>query len=167
MVFAASDQRVQPKLVACSRPAGGFYIVPPDTNHSDSVGKSFLDMSSDSNNYSTAQTNSDLDDSDLEYNTYRPWIHAVRGRSTCTANIYHIQEELITEKLEQLDYDDIAKALHTRNLLRQTKVIHISSNKKFVSIQFNTSTMMETFCTEPLKIQDYSVRRQMRQMRTQ
>ena len=35
--------------------------------------------------------------------------------------------------------------------------MQISSNKKFVSIQFNTSTMMETFCTEPLKIQDYSV----------
>ena len=92
-------------------------------------------MSSDSNNYSTAQTNSDLDDSDLEYNnTYRPWIHVVRSRSTCTANIYHIQEELITEKLELLDYDDIAKALHTRNLLRQTKVVQISSNMKFVSI---------------------------------
>ena len=115
-------------------------------------------MSSDSDNYSTAQTNSDVDDSDLDYNNiYRTWTYIVRSRSTCITNIYHIQEKLIKETLEPLDYDDIARALHTRNLLCQTKVIQISSNKKFVSIQFNISTMMETFCTEPLKSQDYSV----------
>ena len=115
-------------------------------------------MSSDSDNYSTAQTNSELDDSDLDYNnSYRPWTYAVRGRSTCTANIYHIQEELIHEKLAPLDCDDIVRALHNRNILRQTKVIQISSNKTFISIQFDTSLIMKTFCTEPLQIQDYSV----------
>ena len=81
----------------------------------------------------------------------------VRGRSTCTANIYHIQEELIHEKLAPLDCDDIVRALHNRNILRQTKVIQISSNKTFISIQFDTSLIMKTFCTEPLQIQDYSV----------
>ena len=115
-------------------------------------------MSSDSDNYPTAQTNSDLDDSDLDYNnSYKPWTFVVRGRSTCTANVFIIQEELINEKLQPLDYDDVARALHNRNLVRQTKVIQISSNEKFISIQFETSIMMETFCTERLKIQDYSV----------
>ena len=115
-------------------------------------------MSSYSDNYPTAQTNSDLDNSDLDYNnSYKPWTFVVSGRSTCTAKVFNIQEELINKKLQSLDYDDVARALHNRNLLQQTKVIQISSNKKFICSQFETSIMIKTFCTEPLKIQDYSV----------
>ena len=100
----------------------------------------------------------DLNDDDLNYeNTYRPWNNVVRGRSTCTANIYHIQEQLINENLQPINSKDVVKAVHKRNLLRQTKVIQISSNIKYISIQFGTSTLMETFCSKPLQIDEFSV----------
>ena len=66
-------------------------------------------------------------------------------------------DELISNKKEPINTENIAKSLHQRNLLLQIKVIQISSNIKFISIQFNTSTLMETFCTEPLQVKDYSV----------
>ena len=83
--------------------------------------------------------------------------NCVHGRSTCTANIYTIQDELISNRKELINSEHIAKSLHQRNLLRQTKVIQISSNIKFISVQFNTSALMETFCREPLHVKDYSV----------
>lgn len=101
---------------------------------------------------------SDLNESDLDYdNSYRPWTTVIHGRSTCTANIYAIQDELISEKQDPLNSDDIAKSLHNRNLLRQTKVIQISSNRKYIFIQFNTSNIMETFCSKLLKVSGYSI----------
>ena len=91
-------------IFGCSRPAGGVYIAPLYISHSDPVGKSFIDMSSYSDNYPTAQTNSDLDNSDLDYNnSYKPWTFVVSGRSTCTAKVFNIQEELINKKLQSLD----------------------------------------------------------------
>lgn len=78
----------------------------------------------------------------------------VRGRSTCTANIYDIQRELIDNNQLLINRDDIAEGLHKRNLLRQTKVIQISSDIKYISIQFDTSTVMQTFCSETLEIKD-------------
>lgn len=78
----------------------------------------------------------------------------VRGRSTCTANIHDIQRELIDNNQPLINRDDIAEALHKRNLLRQTKVIQISSDIKYISIQFDTSTVMQTFCSETLEIKD-------------
>ena len=67
-----------------------------------------------------------LDNDDLDYNnSYRPWTNVVRGRSTCTANIYAIQEELIPNKKTAINSEDIAKSLNQRNLLRQTKVIQM------------------------------------------
>ena len=66
----------------------------------------------------------------------------IRGRLTCTANIYHIQKELIDNNKSPITREDIAKALHQRNLLRQTKVIQISSNiNKYISIHFRTSSL--------------------------
>ena len=35
--------------------------------------------------------------------------------------------------------------------------IRISSNLKYISIQFNTSMVMETFCTNPLKVKNFSI----------
>lgn len=78
----------------------------------------------------------------------------VRGRSTCTANIYDIQRELIDNNQPLINRDNIAEALHKGNLLRQTKVIQISSDIKYISIQFDTSTVMQTFCSETLEIKD-------------
>ena len=51
-------------------------------------------------------------------------------RCTCTANVYPIQRQLIDEKITPINSDDVAQALHKRNLLRQTKVIQVSSNIK-------------------------------------
>ena len=89
--------------------------------------------------------------------SYKPWPVAVQGRSTCTSKIYHIQKELLDNNQLSITREHVAEALHNRNLLRQTKVIQVSSNIKYLSIQFNTSQLMETFCTEPLKIRDFPV----------
>ena len=98
-------------------------------------------------------TNIDNDDTNF-IQIYRPWTNVVRGRSTCTSNVYDIRKELIDNDKPPINRDDIAQALHKRNLLRQTKVIQISSNIKYLSIQFETSQIMERFCTEPLTIND-------------
>ena len=75
--------------------------------------------------------NTNIDNNDTNYmQTYWPWTNVVRGRSTCTSNIYDIQKELIDNNKPPMNRDDIAQALHKRNLLRQTKVIQISSNIK-------------------------------------
>ena len=89
--------------------------------------------------------------------TRRPWYHLIRGRSTCTANAYDIQHASKTKNKDPLNRKDIAHALHNRNLLHQTKVIQFSSNLKYISIQFNTSMVMETFCTNPLKVKNFSI----------
>ena len=99
--------------------------------------------------------NPNVDNDDTNYmQTYRPWTKVVRGRSTYTSNIYDIKKELIENNKPPINRDDIAQALHKRNLLNQTKVIQISSNIKYLSIQFETSQIMETFCTEPLTMSD-------------
>ena len=61
-------------------------------------------------------------------------------------------QELINQNKPLIGRYDVAKALQKRHLLRHTKVIQISSNIKYVSIQFNTSQVMETSCTETLII---------------
>ena len=55
--------------------------------------------------------------------SYKPWTTVIRRRSTCTANIHNIYKELIDNDKPPISRDDIAKALHHKNLLRQTKVI--------------------------------------------
>ena len=57
----------------------------------------------------------------------------------------------------QLLEKNIAKALHEWNLVRQAKVIQISSNLKCVSVQFEISMVMETFCTNPLNVINFSL----------
>ena len=59
-----------------------------------------------------------------------PWTTVIRGKSSCTANIYDIQKELIDNNHEPINREHIATTLQNRNLLRQTKTIQISSNKK-------------------------------------
>ena len=54
-----------------------------------------------------------------------------------------------------INRDNIAKALHKHNPLHHNKVIQISSNIKYVSIQFETSQIMETFSSEPLQINEH------------
>ena len=88
---------------------------------------------------------------------YKPWNNVIRGRCTCTANVYNIQKQLIDETITPINSEDVAQALHKKTLLRQTKVIQVSSNIKYISITFVTSLIMETFCSEPLQVQDISV----------
>ena len=123
-------------------------------------------MSTDTNNATINQdinneTNNTLqmnhDELHYEY-TYKPWTNVRRGRCTCTANIYDIQKQLIEENIAPINNEDVANALHKKNLLRQTRVIQILSNIKYVSITFTTSLIMETFCSEPLQIEDFSVK---------
>lgn len=66
--------------------------------------------------------------------TFRPWHAVIRGRSPYTANPYDIQQLLRTKNKNPITRKDIAKALHDRNLLRQTKVIQTPSNLKYVSL---------------------------------
>ena len=96
-------------------------------------------------------------DEHYDESTRRPWYHLIRGRSTCTANAYDIQHASKTKNKDPLNRKDIAHALHNRNLLRQTKVIQFSSNLKYISIQFNISMVMETFCTNPLNVKNFSI----------
>ena len=64
--------------------------------------------------------------------TFHPWQTVIRGRSTCTANAYDIQQLLRSENKTPITRKDIAKALHESNLIYQTKVIQISSNLNYV-----------------------------------
>ena len=73
------------------------------------------------------------------------------------ANIYNIQHDLLNDKKDPMQRKVIAQALHNRNSLRQTKVIQISANLKYISIQFNTSMIMETFCINLLNVKDYTI----------
>ena len=123
-------------------------------------------MSTETNNTTINQdTNNETNDTpllnsdELQYeDTYKPWTNVIRGRCTCTTNIYDIQKQLIDENIAPINSEDIANANHKKNLLCQTRVIQIYSNIKYVSITFTTSLIMETFCSEPLQIQDFSVK---------
>ena len=113
------------------------------------VGK-FVIMSDDNTNEPN-----DLNNDTLNYDDpHRPWTMVVRGRSICTANIFDIQKELIDNNKHPINRNDKAEALHKQNFLRQTKAIQISSNIKCISIQFDTSTIMQTFCSETLELKD-------------
>ena len=113
------------------------------------VGK-FVIMSDDGTNEPN-----DLNNDTLNYDDpHRPWTMVVRERSICTANVFDIQKELIDNNKHPINRNDKAEALHKQNFLRQTKVIQISSNIKCISIQFDTSTIMQTFCSETLELKD-------------
>ena len=100
----------------------------------------------------------ELNDDDLNImSTFRPWNNVIRGRRTCTANLYDMQHQLIDENQDPISRKDIVKSLQDRNLLRQMNVIQISSSLKSISIQFETSLIMETFCTEPLQVREFTV----------
>ena len=108
-------------------------------------------MSTDNiNNITQTHNNDNLNFTD----NHQSWTTVIRGKSTCTANIYEIQKELLDNNEEPINREHIAKALQNRNPLRQTKTIQISSNIKYVSIQFQTSQLMETSCSEALTVKE-------------
>lgn len=76
------------------------------------------------------------------------------GKKACTANIYDIHYGLMQTEQQIINRDDIPAALEKQNVLRQVRTLQISTNIKFGSIEFDTPTTIETFCLEPLEIQD-------------
>ena len=69
---------------------------------------------------------------------YQPWRQEVRGKRTCTADMFIVQDVQQENHATSIDRKDIAQALHKRNLLRVTESIQISLNGRFCSIRFQT-----------------------------
>ena len=98
----------------------------------------------------------DLQDDDIvPDNPYESWKNVTTW--TVTTSIKGIQQTVHKERLQPLTTKDIAEALSDRNLLRQTHMFQISSNKKLLSIAFNTPQTMETFCTESLLVRGFNI----------
>ena len=88
---------------------------------------------------------------------YEPWKSLTKSIKTVTASIRPIQNIFRKENKRSLNSDDFAEALLKRGVLRNVITIQISSNQNFVSIEFGTKQMMETFCTEPLEIRSFTI----------
>ena len=88
---------------------------------------------------------------------YEPWKNTTRQIKTVTASIRSIQQIYKKEYKRSLTTDDFAEALLKRGVLRSTITIQISSNQNYISIEFGTKQLMETFCTEPLEIGTFTI----------
>lgn len=101
--------------------------------------------------------NSDNND-DLGYNDlYEPWKNIIVSVETATANIGRIQNTLRKENKYIINTDNIANASSKRGVLRNTITIQLSSNRNFVSIEFDTQQIMETFCSQHLVIRGFNI----------
>ena len=110
---------------------------------------------SDHTNYiwdgNSTLTDSNPDD-ELGYNDlWESWKNIIISVKTGTANITYLQR-LAKRKQNQIKTEHIAKALDKRGLIKHTITIQIASNGNFVSVEFVTQQIMETFCSEPLSI---------------
>lgn len=100
--------------------------------------------------YKTLFKSSDVSD-------YHPWRQAVRGKRTCTADMCIAQDVQQENHSAPIDRKDIATALYKRNLLRQTESIQISPNRRFCPVKFQTTQLMQTFCTEVLTVSEGNI----------
>ena len=99
--------------------------------------------------------NDHITDNNIRYfHDLKPWEKNFAGKKTCTSNIYDLQYGLLQTGEKLINRKGIAEALLNRGVLRQVQTIQISSNIKFVSVEFDTTSTMETFCQEPLTLQD-------------
>ena len=99
--------------------------------------------------------NERITDNNIQYfRDLKLWENNFAGKKTCTSNIYDLQYGLLQTGEKLINRKDIAEALLKRGVLRQVQAIQISSNIKFVSIGFDTTSTMETFCQESLTLQD-------------
>lgn len=80
---------------------------------------------------------------------WESWKNMIISVKTGTANITYLQR-LAKRKQNQIKTEHIAKALDKRGLMKHTITIQIASNGNFVSVEFVTQQIMETFCSEPL-----------------
>ena len=97
----------------------------------------------------------DIDEDLGFYHGYEPWKTIIQGIKTATAYIKPFQQLSCQVKINR---DNIAKALAKNNILRQTRTIQLSSNRKFASVEFHTKELMELFCTESLQIGNHFIR---------
>ena len=88
---------------------------------------------------------------------YEPWKNTTRQIKMVTASIRSIKQIYRKEYKRSLTTDDFAEALLKRGVLRNTIAIQISSNQNYISIEFGTKQLMETFCTEPLEIGAFTI----------
>ena len=103
-------------------------------------------------------TNHNLMDIDEDlgfYHGYEPWRTLIQGIKTATAYIKPFNQ---LSRQTKINRDNIAEALAKKNILRQTRTIQLSSNRKFASVEFHTKEVMELFCTEPLQIGNHYIR---------
>ena len=107
-------------------------------------------MSELQGNYSERIT----DNSIPYFHDFKPCENNFTGKKTCTSNIYDLQYGLIQTGKKSITRKDIANTLAKRCVLRQVETIQVSSKMKFASIEFDTTSTMETFCLEPLIPQD-------------
>ena len=89
------------------------------------------------------------------YHGYEPWNSIVQSIKTATAYIKPFQQ---LSRQVKINRDNIAEALARKNILRQTRTIQLSSNRKFASVEFHTKELMKLFCTEPLQIGKHFIR---------
>ena len=94
------------------------------------------------------------DENKSYWSNFKPWENPFVGQKTCTTYVWDIQHELLHNKEKPIGRDQFAKDLAKRNILRQTKTIQISADLKFISLEFDITTTMETFCQEPLALID-------------
>ena len=107
-------------------------------------------MSDQQGNYDERTT----DNSIQYFQNFKALENNFVGKKTCTSNICDLQYGLLQTGQKPITQKDIADALAKRGVLRQVETIQISSNIKFPSIEFNSTATMETFCLEPLILQD-------------
>ena len=88
---------------------------------------------------------------------YEPWKSLTKSIKTVTESIRSIQNIYRKEYKRSLTTDDFAEALLKQGVLRNIITIQISSNQNYISIEFATKQMMETFCTEPLEIGSFTI----------
>ena len=95
---------------------------------------------------STAYRDRLNNDSSPCFANFKTLEHTFVGKKICKSNIYDIQYGLSQTCQKLINREDTAAALAKRNILRQVRTIQISTSIKFVSIEFDTPTIMETFC---------------------
>ena len=75
-------------------------------------------MSTENNNVDNNLNNDCLYDE----SSFHPWQQIIRGRSTCTWNVYDIQQTLKSENRETINRKDIAHALHIKTYYAKPKL---------------------------------------------
>ena len=94
---------------------------------------------------------------DITYNDlWEPWKNIIVSVKTATANISHLQR-LARRKITKITTEHFAQALDNRALLENLITIQIAANGQMVSIEFDTTQVMEQFCSEPLSIQGINI----------